>query len=403
MALSYEQFRRALSGVRLPALVVDVDAFDRNLGRVLRDVQPSGLVIRAATKSVRIPALLARLFDRGGSALRGLMCSSVEEAELLAGAGFDDLLVAYPPAQASEVERAAALTARGVALSVAFDAPDHLERLSSAAAKLGVRIRVVLCADMSLRLLGDRVHLGVRRSPVATPEAALALARAASRLPGVVFHGLLGYEAQIAGLADDRRGDATRWAKRALRRASVGTVHERRAAMVAALRADGHDVALVNGGGTGSLDSSTKDGSLTEITCGSAFFKPHAFDDFTSAHVRELEPSCFFALEVTRVPGPQHVTCLGGGYVASGPPSRASAPLPWLPRGLALVEGEGAGEVQTPLRLPPGVRIGIGEPVLFRHAKAGEVAERFREALLVSGERVVERVPTYRGMGACFF
>jgi D-serine deaminase-like pyridoxal phosphate-dependent protein len=295
------------------------------------------------------------------------------------------------------------LTARGVALSVAFDHREHLERLSSAAAALGVRIRAVLCADMSLRLLGDRVHLGVRRSPIATAEAAVELARATSRLPGVVFHGLLGYEAQIAGLADDRRGDATRWAKRAVRRASVGTVRERRAAMISALRADGHDVALVNGGGTGSLDSTTRDLTLTEVTCGSAFFKPHLFDDFTNAHVRELEPACFFALEVTRIPGPRFVTCLGGGYVASGPPGPTSAPKPWLPADVALLKGEGTGEVQTPLHLSAAARIEIGDPIVFRHAKAGEVAERFREALLVSGASVLERVPTYRGMGACFF
>jgi D-serine deaminase-like pyridoxal phosphate-dependent protein len=403
MALSYDQFRRALEGVRLPALIVDIDAFDRNLARVLRDVEPSALAIRVATKSLRIPALLTRLLDRGGGALRGLMCSSVEEAELLADQGFDDLLVAYPPAQASEVERAAALTARGVRLSVAFDDREHLERLSKAGAALDARIRVVLCADMSLRLLGDRIHLGVRRSPVATPEAALELARAAARLPGVVFHGLLGYEAQIAGLPDARRGDATRWAKRAIRRRSIGAVRARRAAIIGALREDGHDVSLVNGGGTGSLDSTTRDPTLTEITCGSAFFKPHLFDDFTNAHVRELEPACFFALEVTRIPGPRYVTCLGGGYVASGPGGRASAPKPWLPTEVALLDGEGAGEVQTPLHLSAGARIGIGDPILFRHAKAGEVAERFREALLVSGDRVLARVPTYRGMGACFF
>jgi D-serine deaminase-like pyridoxal phosphate-dependent protein len=118
--------------------------------------------------------------------------------------------------------------------------------------------------------------------------------------------------------------------------------------------------------------------------------------------MRALEPACFFALEVTRRPAPDLVTCLGGGYVASGATGPDKAPLPWLPRGLALLPMEMAGEVQTPLRVPRGTSIALGDPVVFRHAKAGELAERFREYLLLEGGRVVERVPTYRGQGECF-
>jgi len=63
---------------------------------------------------------------------------------------------------------------------------------------------------------------------------------------------------------------------------------------------------------------------------------------------------------------------------------------------------EGAGEVQTPLRVPPGVDLDLGDPVFFRHAKAGELAEHFSHYDLFRGDRVVERVPTYRGMGHAF-
>ena len=63
---------------------------------------------------------------------------------------------------------------------------------------------------------------------------------------------------------------------------------------------------------------------------------------------------------------------------------------------------EGAGEVQTPVVLPRGVDVALGEPFFFRHAKAGELAEHFTEYLLVRGDRVVERAPTYRGLGHCF-
>jgi D-serine deaminase-like pyridoxal phosphate-dependent protein len=70
--------------------------------------------------------------------------------------------------------------------------------------------------------------------------------------------------------------------------------------------------------------------------------------------------------------------------------------------GCALLADEGCGEVQTPVRLPRGARVELGEPILFRPAKAGEVAEHFAEyALLDARMRVVGRAPTYRGLGRC--
>jgi len=89
--------------------------------------------------------------------------------------------------------------------------------------------------------------------------------------------------------------------------------------------------------------------------------------------------------------------------VASGPAGRDRLPRPYMPEGLQLLDDEGAGEVQTPLRVPPGVELALGEPVLFRHAKAGELAERFEYALLFRGEQIVAQVPTYRGEMRSFF
>ena len=77
-------------------------------------------------------------------------------------------------------------------------------------------------------------------------------------------------------------------------------------------------------------------------------------------------------------------------------------PRPVMPAGLALLAWEGAGEVQTPLRVPVGIALEPGDPVVFRHAKAGELAERFATYHLVREGRVVESVPTYRGEGGCF-
>ena len=108
-------------------------------------------------------------------------------------------------------------------------------------------------------------------------------------------------------------------------------------------------------------------------------------------------PAAFFGLDVVRIPGPGFATAFGGGYIASGPATKSRQPRPVWPAGLALTSREGAGEVQTPLRLSGGADLRVGDRVWFRHAKSGEVMERFEQAHLVRGTTIETTVPTYRG------
>ncbi len=403
--LDYEGIRGALEGVELPCAFVDVDALDRNIARVRALVSRQELPLRVASKSVRVVSLLRRIIDGGGSLFQGVMCFSCAEAVFLAQRGFDDLLIAYPPFQKLDLNRVARLSADGVRVAVMCDSPGSLRRLSRAGVEHGTTVNTVLCVDMSLKALGGRVHVGVRRSPLHEEQAVLDLADQASSLPGVNFYGLMGYEAQVAGL-----GDANPFEPRAnvvksmVRRVSAFELGRRRRRIVDALGRAGLTPVLVNGGGSGSLDTTTRATGVTEVTAGSAFLKPHLFDYFRNAHMQELEPAAFFAVEITRRPTPDIVTCLGGGYIASGATSPDKQPLPYLPHGLSLLDIEGAGEVQTPLRVAhdAGVSVSVGDPVIFRHAKAGELAERFERYHLVSAGKVVDTVPTYRGEGQCF-
>jgi D-serine deaminase-like pyridoxal phosphate-dependent protein len=393
------QLAAVAAAARLPSVVIDLDAFDRNLaaveGYLARAPRPLGM--RLATKSLRVPALIRRALDRGG-VWQGLMCFSIEEARLLAEQGFDDLLVAYPAAQRSDLETALALHRAGVDLKLMVDAVEHVERLE---AFLGedppdAPLPVVVDLDASLRVAGQ--HLGVRRSPVRRPADAVAIFQAATRHVRPV--GVMSYEAQVAGLPDNnpfRR--ALNPAAKLLRKRSVTVVHRRRRDVRAALEEAGFVVSLFNGGGTGSLDTTPHDGALTEVTAGSALLCPHLFDYYEEV---SFSPSCFFALSVVRQSDPGFVTCAGGGYIASGEPGWDRVPVPVWPTGLALIASEGCGEVQTPLKVS-GRSPALGDVVLFRHAKAGEVMERFHDVVLVEGEQVVERAPTYRGLGACFF
>jgi D-serine deaminase-like pyridoxal phosphate-dependent protein len=156
---------------------------------------------------------------------------------------------------------------------------------------------------------------------------------------------------------------------------------------------------FVNGGGTGSIGGTAAEDAVTEIGAGSGLYQPSLFDSYRAFSGR---PAALFALSVVRRPAPGVVTVAGGGYVASGPAHGSRLPQPYLPAGLRLDKQEGAGEVQTPLlgRAAGGLR--IGDRVWFRHAKAGELCERFSELHLIDGDTITATVPTYRGEGQSF-
>jgi D-serine deaminase-like pyridoxal phosphate-dependent protein len=256
--------------------------------------------------------------------------------------------------------------------------------------------------DLSYRPLGTQaVHLGLRRSPIRTPEQALELAQQAALLKGVRIDCLMGYEGHIAGVNDDVPGQAlNNFVMRTLKQMSVRELTSRRDAVVRSLREAGVGLRLVNGGGSGSLVSTLADKAVTEVTVGSGFYASRLFHHFKEV---KYQPSAFFALQVVRVPKPGMITCLGGGYIASGPTDASKAPLPVMPVGMQYLPLEGAGEVQTPLQLAPGTpEISLGDPIFFQHAKAGELCERFNELYLIHAGEIVDVVKTYRGEGMNF-
>ena len=157
---------------------------------------------------------------------------------------------------------------------------------------------------------------------------------------------------------------------------------------------------FVNAGGTGSLERVSPDPDVTELSAGSGLLGPALFDGYRGFRPR---PAALFALPVVRRPGPADVvTVLGGGYVASGPPGRDRLPSVHAPEGLRLLRAEGAGEVQTPLRGPAARGLRVGDRVWLRHAKAGELCERFDRLHLLAGDSLVGTAATYRGQGQTF-
>ena len=402
-AMDWQGFVDVLASERLPAALVDLDALERNIDRLRRQVEGTGKTLRVASKSVRHVGILRRILERGGPSFSGLMCFTLEEACFLSDEGFDDLLVAYPSVRATGLAEVARRVAQGKVIRPMADAAEHLEAIGRAAREAGTTIEVVLELDVAYQRLGGRVHLGVQRSPLRTAARIAGLARRARAIDGISIVGLMGYEAHVAGLPDANPfSRALNPMRRAIKRLAVPQVAAIRAQAVRALEGEGGRVTLVNGGGTGSVRTTVDEACVTEVTAGSGFLCSHLFDYYRG---NVLEPAAFFALEVSRIPELGVVTCLGGGYVASGEPGWDRLPVPYLPRGLAYVPMEGAGEVQTPLRVASdgrGPTIRIGDPIVFRHAKAGELAERFNAYLLLRDGAIVAREPTYRGMGHAF-
>jgi D-serine deaminase-like pyridoxal phosphate-dependent protein len=394
--MRYDLYRTAFSHLPKPFAYADLSRFDENARSVLE--RAGGKSVRIATKSVRCTALLRRLLSMDAR-FRGLMAYTADEAAWLARQGFDDILIGYPCTEPAHLTAAAEQVRAGKTILFMADLPEHLDLLEAAAVRAGVRLSV--CVDIDLSSRFPLLYFGVYRSAiVGQADLERFLAHLRERCAHLDLKGLMGYEAQIAGVGDAVAGQAPKnLAVRLLKSRSRREVARRRAESVALIRAHGHELPLVNAGGTGSLESSSSETVVTEVTAGSAFYAPHLFDHY--AGFRHL-PAAGFALAVTRRPAPDVATCLGGGYVASGETGPAKAPRPYLPEGLSLLSHEMAGEVQTPLRLPAGMALRPGDPVFFRHAKAGELCEHFPALHLLSADGSVETVPTYRGEGQCF-
>src|SRR3954470_16326091 len=375
---AYARYEAAFGRRDAPFAFVDLDAMWSNADEMLE--RAGGKPIRVASKSVRCRALLEAIARRSDR-FRGLMTFTLEESLWLYE---PDMLLAYPTVDRTALGR---MTENGPVLMV-----DSVEQLDLIASATRAPVRLCIEVDLSYPLLRGRIKVGVKRSPIRTPEQAAALAREIERRPRMKLVGLMGYEAHIAGLGDRPPGWVRAKAIGKLQRVSVDEIADRRAKVVAALAS----LQFVNGGGTGSLHTTTREDVVTEITAGSGFYAPTLFDHYSAF---SLTPAAMFALPVVRKPSKKVATLLGGGYLASGPADNLRLPTPSLPQGLKLDKNEGAGEVQTPVI---GAELAIGDRVYFRHAKAGELCERFNTLLLVEGDRIVDEVPTYRGEGCSF-
>ena len=380
---------------------LSVDALAWNAHDLLSRAR--GLPIRLASKSVRVRGVLDAVLAVPGYA--GVLAYTLPEALWLAAGdnGVRDVVVGYPTADRTALAALVASEELCHRVTIMVDDLAQLDAVDAVvAAAQRPRVRVCLELDVSYQhpILG---HVGTRRSPLREPHEIQRLARSVVARPGFELVGLMAYEGQIAGVGNAGSGRGR--AIRAMQKASAAELAERRAAAVAAVRRVA-DLQFVNGGGTGSLESTRADDSVTELAAGSGLFGPRLFDGYVQF---QPAPAAAFALSVVRRPkgaGGDVVTVLGGGWIASGPAGSDRQPDVVWPPGLRTLSREGAGEVQTPVTGAAARTLTVGDRVWFRHAKAGELSEHLNEFVLlatVDGEvTVVGSLPTYRGDGKAF-
>ena len=381
----------ATAHLETPLGVISVEALAANAFDMLD--RAAGTPIRVASKSVRVRGILDAVLALPG--YHGVLAYTLPEGLWLAEHGIQDVVVGYPSVDRVALARLAIDEKLASRVTVMIDDVaqlDLIDAVASPAKRTTIRVCIELDASFRAPVLG---HLGVRRSPVHEPAQARALAEAIVARPGFSLVGMMGYEAQIAGVVNKGAGNLP---VRAMQKASAAELTERRGAAVALVR-EIAELEFVNGGGTGSLETTHADPSVTEIAAGSGLFGPHLFDgywQFTPA------PAAAFALSVVRRPTPEVATLLGGGWIASGPPAGSRLPQLAWPEGLRMLPREAAGEVQTPVTGAAARTLAIGDRVWLRHTKAGELSEHLNAFAVVQDGTVVAELPTYRGEGKAF-
>src|SRR5690625_3222748 len=316
----YFYYRNAIQHIAKPCAFIDMDALKSNIQMIASASKEKK--IRVASKSIRSVGMLKTILS-SSDVFQGVMCFTAEEAIYLHHHGLNDLLVAYPIWNEEQLQTICHLGKEGAPITLMVDSEAHIKQLEKIAIREQGSFLVCMDIDLSSTILG--IYFGVYRSPIKTVEDAQLLARRIINSDVLTLDGVMGYEAQIAGVPD---ADPSQKAKsqiiRSLKKRSSTELIEKRSQIIQAIEKEGANLRFINGGGTGSLQQTTKEKDVTEVTVGSGFFNSHLFDKYKDF---KYKAAAFFALEITRIPSEGIYTCFGGGYVASGSVDRKSTRL----------------------------------------------------------------------------
>jgi D-serine deaminase-like pyridoxal phosphate-dependent protein len=235
-----------LEALDTPALLLDLDAFERNIAKMAAYFDGRPAELRPHSKTHKCPQIALRQLEAGAI---GITCAKVGEAEVMAEAGIYDILIANQVTGDIKIDRVTDL-AQTANVMVAVDDLENVAGLSAASAAKGVELRVLV-----------EIDIGMGRCGTPPGEPARDLARRVSKAPGLDFKGLMGYEGHLVLVAD--------FEERAQR---VREDLEGLVETVALLEQDGLPAEIVSGGGTGTYDITGDHPLITEVQAGSYVF-----------------------------------------------------------------------------------------------------------------------------------
>lgn len=387
------RFNHAFHELERPFAWLDLDALDHNISTVHNACGQKN--IRIATKSVRSVEIL-RYLQKNVPNVTGWMTFTAAETIFLLQQHFDDLLIGYPVMEVAAVRQLLRFVKAGKTVTFMVDKREHVRFLAELGQQLGVRVQV--CIDINVSNDFKLLYFGTKRSSLHSLESLTPFLDYIKNQEFIKVVGAMGYEAQIAGVGNRPVNAVKGKFIEVMQLQAKKQVTQFRRLAIAHIKAYFPSLHFVNGGGSGSMAYTAQQKEITEITVGSAFYAPALFDQFT--HL-QLEKAAGFALSVTRKPERNIVVCHGGGYTASGAISADRLPVFYEPTFFSYLSLEGAGEVQTPVKVTRKT-VNIGDTLYFRHAKAGELCERFQELHGIRGDKYVGAYTTYRGDGQCF-
>jgi D-serine deaminase-like pyridoxal phosphate-dependent protein len=229
--------------IETPALVIDLDALERNMDKIERDLQHSAAKLRPHAKSHKTPEIALKQLERGAV---GITCAKMGEAEAMVEGGVDRVLISSELIGASKNRRAAELAKRAEVI-VACENEFNVKELAHAARLAGSTPGAIIEAD-----------IGNRRCGVRSAEQAVALARIIADEPALRFRGIMGYEGQCVFIKqfDERRQAADK---------AISTLLE----MAHAIENAGIPVEIVSAGGTGTYNITGLFPGVTDIQVGS--------------------------------------------------------------------------------------------------------------------------------------
>jgi D-serine deaminase-like pyridoxal phosphate-dependent protein len=292
-----------------PALVLDLDALERNVAAMAAHCQTTGQALRPHAKSHKCTAI-ARLQKKAGAL--GVCCATIREAEVMVNAGVDGVLITSPVASEPKVARLMALHAANESLMVATDTPENVASLSAAAAASGVRRPLEVVVDFDV---------GTHRTGAAGEEDVVALARAIDENEELRFAGVQAYYGHIQHIEDF--GERTR---------AVASEAARLKAVVAALNEAGLAPAIVSGGGTGTHDIDHREGVFSELQAGSYLFTDVQYNvcALTETEPNPFEPALFVHASVVNNVHDSHAIIDAGlkSFATDGPAPEFSSGAP---------------------------------------------------------------------------